>query len=235
MASLFSEPSAEAAASELERYQAYRAVSAPAVASFGLGLLSVLTFFQWVFAVVPLLGILLGLAALRQLRSRPYELTGLPMALAGIILSTVMLPAGCGWLYYVYATEVPPDAVRISYDLFKPTPEEMEKGEFPPPAAQEMDGQRVFLKGYMFPGTKSHEVKEFTLCRDSGECCFGGQPKPWDMVRVIMKDPPRAENTTWQRKVAGVLRVRPYQQRHQIEEGGVNHQLLFFLEADHLK
>jgi hypothetical protein len=231
--SLSSEPSAEAA-SELDRYQAYRAVSTLAVASFGLALLSVLTFFQWVFAVVPLLGILLGLAALRQVRSRPHELTGLPMALAGIILSAVLLPAGWGWLSYVFATEVPPDAVRITYDLFKPTPEEMEKGEFPPAAARALDGQKVFLKGYMFP-TSNHEVKEFTLCRDSGECCFGGQPKPWDMVRVVMKDPPRAEETRWQRKVAGVLRVRSLEQVHHVQEGNVAHQLFFFLEADHLK
>jgi hypothetical protein len=125
--------------------------------------------------------------------------------------------------------------LRLCHDLFKPTPEEMEKGEFPPAAARALDGQKVFLKGYMFPGSKNHEVREFTLCRDSGECCFGGQPKPWDMVRVIMKDPPRAENTTWQRKVAGVLRVLPDQQVQRIEEGGVAHQLFFFLEADHLK
>jgi hypothetical protein len=231
--SLFSEPSADAA-SELDRYQAYRAVSALAVASFGLGLLSVLAFFQWVFAVVPLLGVLLGLVALRQLRSRPHELTGLPMAVMGIILSAVLLPAGWGWLYYVYVTEVPPDAVRITYDLFKPTPEEMEKGEFPPAAARALDGKKVFLKGYMFP-TSNHEVKEFTLCRDSGTCCFGGQPKPWDMVRVVMKDPPRAEHETWQRKVAGVLRVRTPDEADHIEEGNVAHHLFFFLEADHLK
>ncbi len=231
---MFSEGSAGASASDFERYQAYRAVSTLAVASFGLGMLSVLTFVQWVFAVVPLLAILLGLAALRQLRARAHELTGLPLALAGIILSAVLLPAGWGWLYYVYLTEVPPDHERISYDVFKPTPEEMQNYEFPPASARALDGQRVFLKGYMFPAG-NREVKEFTLCRDSGECCFGGSPKPWDMVRVVMKDPPRAEHTTWQRKVAGVLRVRHHHDMHQIEEGGVNHQLFFFLEADHLK
>ena len=138
-------------AAELERYQSYRAVSTLAVASFALGLLSVLTFFQWVFAVVPLLAILLGILALRQLHTRSHELTGLPLALAGIILSAVLLPAGWGWLYYVYATEVPPDTQRINYDFFKPTPEEMQRQEFPPAAARALDGQRVFLKGYMFP------------------------------------------------------------------------------------
>ncbi len=232
---LFSEASDAAAAAELERYQAYRAVSTLAVASFALGLLSVLAFFQWVFAVVPLLAILLGVMALRQLRTRSHELTGLPLALAGIILSLVLWPAGWGWLGYVYATEVPPNHERINYDVFKPTPEEMERGEFPPAAARALDGKRVFIKGYMFPGSKNREVQQFTLCRDSGECCFGGQPKLWDMLRVEMKDPPRAEVSTWQRKVAGVLRVRDHHDMHQIEEGGVNHQLYFFLEADHLK
>jgi hypothetical protein len=233
--SLFSEPASHAVAADLERYQSYKAISALAVASLGLGILSVLAFFEWVFALVPLLAMMLGLLALRQLRSRSEELTGLPAALGGIILSAVMLPAGWGWLYYVYTTEVPPDHVRITYDLFRPTMEEMERGEFPPSAARNLDGQKVFLKGYMFPGASSREVKEFTLCRDSGECCFGGQPKPWDMVRVVMKNPPRAEFMTWQRKVAGVLRVRELEQVQHVQEGNVAHQLYFFVEADHLK
>ena len=234
--SLFSEPAGHAvAAADLERYQSYKAVSALAVASLGLGILSVLAFFEWVFALVPLLAMMLGFLALRQIQSRSRELTGLPAATAGIILSTVMLPAGWGWLYYVYATEVPPDHVRITYDLFKPSIEELERNEFPPPAAKNLDGQRVFLKGYMFPGASSREMKEFTLCRDSGECCFGGQPKPWDMVRVVMKNPARAEYMTWQRKVAGVLRVRELKEVKHIQEGGVAHQLYFEVEADHLK
>jgi hypothetical protein len=134
-------------------------------------------------------------------------------------------------LYYVRATEVPSGYLRITYDAFRPTIEEMEQNQFPPATAKELDGQKVFLKGYMFP-TSNHDLKEFTLCRDSGECCFGGQPKPWDMVRVVMKDPPRAQFTTWQKKIGGVLRIK---EPNHIEEGGVSHQLYFFVEVDHLK
>jgi hypothetical protein len=98
----------------------------------------------------------------------------------------------------------------------------------------ELDGKRVFLKGYMFP-TDGRPVSEFTLCRDSGECCFGGQPSPWDMVRVVMKDPPRAQHTTWRRKVAGVFKVREPDFSKPIHEGNVDHHIYFYLEADHLR
>jgi hypothetical protein len=219
-------------AQDLERYQAYKAISALAVASLGMGILSVLTFVQWVFGMVPLVGIVLGLLALRQVRTRAHELTGLPLALGGIILSATLLPAGWAWLYYVYATEVPPGHVRINYDLLKPASNDE---PFPPPSALQLDGQKVFLKGYMFPSNKQQNLKEFTLCRDNAECCFGGQPKPWDMVRVVMKDPPHADYTTWQRKVAGVLKVKVPDFSQPIQEGGVDHHLFFYIETDHLQ
>jgi hypothetical protein len=224
--SLFSESSAPAA--ELERYQAYKAISALAVASLGLGILSVLTFFQWIFALVPLMGVLLGMLARRQIRSRGHELTGLPLAGAGIILSTVMLAGGWGWLYYVYRTEVPEGYQRINYDLLQPNVDDQ---RFPTERALALNGEKVFIKGYMYPSSQQ-EVKAFTLCRDNGECCFGGQPKPWDMVRVEMPEGTRAQFSTWQQKVIGTLRVRDPQQMLQLQEGGVAHQLYYFIEAD---
>jgi hypothetical protein len=227
---LFSNQGESSNAADLERYQAYKAISVLAVASLGLGILSVLTFVTWAFGIVPLLGIVLGLLALRQVRSRSHELTGLPMAIGGIILSATLLAAGWAWQAYVYATEVPADHVRINYDFLKPASDDE---RFPPPTAWQLDGQKVFLKGYMFPTDKQQNLKEFTLCRDNAECCFGGQPKPWDMVRVQMKDSLRGDYTTWQRKVAGVLRVK--RPERAIREGGVDHHLFFYLEADHLR
>ena len=231
MASLFSEPSGESLhASELERYQAYKAISPLAVVSMGLGILSVLTFFEWAFAIVPLVGVALGLVALRQIRTRSHELAGLPLAWGGVILSAVLLPAGWGWLYYVYRTEVPEGYQRIHYDLLRPTPEEPDR--FPTRAAEALDGQEVFLKGYMLPPGRS-EVPAFVLCRDNNECCFGGQPKPWDMVQVQMRQGERAKVTTWQYKVAGKLRV--IKQPKHIQEAGGNHLVYYFIEEAFLR
>ena len=122
------------AISDQERYQTYKAVSVLAVASLGLGLLSVLAFFNWIFGAIPLVGILMGVVAIRQIKIRRHELTGLPIASIGVILSITLLAAGWGWLTYDYYTEVREGYQRITYDDLRP-PED-NPGEFPPARAK---------------------------------------------------------------------------------------------------
>ena len=50
-----------------------------------------------------------------------------------------------------------------------------------PPDIQELEGQQIFIKGFMRPGTHvsstgtpvRRNVSRFLLVRDSNECCFG--------------------------------------------------------------
>jgi hypothetical protein len=218
--------SADLSAQDFEQYQAYRAISALAVTSLGLGLLAALTFAHPIFGAIAVLGVMLGLAAMRQIRLRQHELTGLPLAAGGVILSLAMSAGGWSWHLYDYLTEVPPGAQRIHYDLLQPAADEPV-----PPEAVALEGKKVFIKGYMYP-SKNSVVKEFVLCRDNKECCFGGQPKPTDMILVRMKDPPTAEYSTWMRRVAGTFRVLATQRD---AEQGVRHQIVYQLEADHLR
>ena len=53
---------------------------------------------------------------------------------------------------------------------------------------KELDGKKVFIKGYMYPSSQMTGIREFVLCRDNGTCCFGGQPRLTDMIRVKLKD-----------------------------------------------
>jgi hypothetical protein len=148
--------------SDHEQYYSYKAISALAVVSLGLGILSVLMFLEWIFGAIALLGILVGIAARRQIRLRQHELTGLPIAGLGVILSAAMLLSGAAWHTYVYHTEVPEGYTRINYDKLQPTPEN--PTILPPPDALELDGQQVFIKGYMYP-SRSSLVKEFQARR----------------------------------------------------------------------
>lgn len=205
----------------------YRALSSTAVASLVAGVLSVLCFFGWSLAVIPLLGVLLGLRALWRIRRLPDELTGGWLAVTGIALSTVFFAGGWGWLSYVYATEVPPGYERISFTHLQPAADH--PNQLFPPSALDLDGKRIFIKGYVKTGAQSSGIKEFLLVPDLKTCCFGDSiPKLTDMVLVTMKDPLRADFSLWPRGLAGTFRVRP-------DQLGRPDSVLYYLEADYLK
>ena len=46
-----------------------------------------------------------------------------------------------------------------------------------------LDGKPVSLRGFMYP-TYADPVKSFVLARDNQICCFGRNPKPYDLVSV---------------------------------------------------
>lgn len=189
-------------------YVQYRALSGLAVLSAVLGVLSVAALLDWSLAVIPFGGMITGLLALRRIRANPTEYTGETFALAGTLLSAALLVGGWTRLGYVYATEVPEGYQRISYDILQP--EKDAKNQTVPPAALELDGKRVFIKGYVFQPTSGYAtgLKEFMLVRDKGECCFGGKPKMTDMILVRMQDDLEGTFDMRQRNLAGTFHVR---------------------------
>jgi len=70
-------------------------LSGPALASLIAGLLSIAALLHPIFLVFSLLGIALGVYARRRILRSGGELTGKPLALAGIILSITL--GGGGW------------------------------------------------------------------------------------------------------------------------------------------
>lgn len=209
-------------------YQRYRALNTLAVVSFVAGLLSALAFLDWLLAVIPMLGIVLGVLALRKIRAFPQEYTGEHFALAGTLLSSLFLVGGWTRLAYVYQTEVPEGHQRISYDDLQPQPEET---TYVPAQAQQLDGKKVFIKGYVYQptGGQTSGLRQFILVRDRGQCCFGGNPKITDMILVKLTGGLEAEFNMQPRKLAGTFHVQPAQGMHGL--GNV----LYELEADYLK
>jgi hypothetical protein len=72
-----------------------------------------------------------------------------------------------------------------------------------------MNGRDVLLKGYIYPGSRQRGITEFVLCRDQGDCCFGGQPKITDRVVVRLADPKGIDFTQRLVKIAGRFRIEP--------------------------
>ena len=183
----------------------YRALSGAAVMSLALAFLSALALFSLYLAVIPISGVLFGLYAVLQIRKHPSELTGRGVAIAGMILSFSLLVASVSVASYVYATEVPRGYERIFYSQLQP--EEGKIGQKIPPLAEDLDGKKVFIKGYVFPGKQRQGIKTFLLVRDKGDCCFGGNPKLTDRIQVTLADPERLRFDPYLHKVAGTFRL----------------------------
>lgn len=210
-----------------ESYENYRSMSTAAVLSFALGMLSVGALVDlWAIKIVPVLGIIAGVTALGRIRRAPNDLTGRKPAFIGIAASALFLVCGSGLSWYGYATEVPAGHERMRYDDLKPT---AARPNDPPASAIALNGKQVFIKGYMFPTPHDKGVTKFVLCRDNGDCCFGGNPPKSDAIYVHLKEPLDTEFTTRLRHVAGTFQVAAAH----ATDGNLD--VLYRIEADYIK
>ncbi|HWA99223.1 MAG TPA: DUF3299 domain-containing protein [Pirellulales bacterium] len=205
--------------------QPYRAVSTLAVVSLLLGVLSAVALLDWPLAMVPLVGMVAGFIAWRRVREQSDTLTGAGLARAGVLLSAGFWIAGWTRLSYEYATEVPAGYERLTFAALQPDPAKPE--EIVPPSATQLDGRRVFMKGYVLPGRQTEGIREFVLVWNSGDCCFGSNPALTHMVAVTLDDPLRLSYTTGVRKVAGTFHVESADAEGQA--------VVYKLQADYLR
>lgn len=185
----------------------YRAISGTAIAAAAVAVLSPLVLLGWSFAAVPVVGLVLAAAALGDIARRPGAVTGRGLALAALAGSAVSLVGGLAYLAAVYTAELPEGFARLNYAMLQPLP-----GDPPtavPDSAREMNGRDVLLKGYIYPGSRQRGITEFLLCRDQGDCCFGGTPKITDRVLVRLSDPSGIDFTQRLVKIAGRFRIEP--------------------------
>lgn len=205
----------------------YRAVSKAAVVSLLLGLASVIGLTSIVFLSLALLGLVLGLVGWWSIVKYPAELTGKPMAILGVVLSSLFFVTGAAKHTHELATEVPEGYERISFRDLQPE----KKSRFPiSQRALELNGQQVFVKGYLYPDGQQDNIQRFVLIPDLGTCCFGGQPKLTDMIEVTLDEPLRVSYSMRKRKFAGTLKVDPRLK----PVSGVNG-VYYQLQADYLR
>ena len=160
----------------------YRSLNPLAVLSVVFGVLSILTVFTWFFGLIPLAGLVLGFLALRQIDEAPEETTGRGLARAGMGLCVGLWVLG-SYLFIAWRNEVPFGYTSISYaDL---QPDQSVPGQMLPKKAIELDGRRIFLKGYMYPGRQSIAIKSFIMVPTRAHCKFCAANMPsTELVRV---------------------------------------------------
>ena len=98
-----------------------------------------------VAGLIPLAGIIFGLAGGRRIRSARTSGPACGWRRSGMGVS--VRAYGCwavGWLIFVHASEVPFGYSEVTYEKLQPGP-----GELIPEKARELDDKKVFIKGYM--------------------------------------------------------------------------------------
>ncbi len=178
--------------------------------------------------VFAMFGLVLGFIGLRQIQRAEGDLGGRKIATLGVTLSAFLLVNSTALHIYWYQTEVPEGYQRISFgaDISKKglINEDGERRAHPAIAA--LEGKPLFLKGYMYPEGRLDGISSFILCRDNGQCCFGGQPKLEDMIKVKMAEGQSARFSDHMVSVAGVFRLRDLRYSGNLEPA-------FELEAMH--
>jgi hypothetical protein len=85
-------------------------------------------------------------------------------------------------------------ALRLTYDdidLLKilnmePVPNDAAK-HFPQ-WLNDLSGQRIRIRGFMYPTFEATGLTAFTMARDNGICCFVRQPKIYDIIGISLAD-----------------------------------------------
>lgn len=84
--------------------------------------------------------------------------------------------------------------LRISYDdidllkVLNMEPVPVNAPEYFPQWLKDLDGQRIRLRGFMYPTFVATGITNFGLARDNGICCFVKQPKIYDMIEVSLAE-----------------------------------------------
>lgn len=219
----------------------YRPLSMAAIASLVFGLVSSLTIVAaqtspaqcLMMCPIPLVGIFLGVTSLSRIRQMPNQLSGKGLAVAGLTLSLVGLIAGVGYASIIYATEVPEGYHRTSFEEMRPDEVERRGNNLIPRDIQQLDGKKVFIKGYMRADStpRRHNVNKFLLVRDDESCCFGdlSSVQFFDQILVTTVGKLTTDYSTGIFRTGGTLRINPENLGL-----GVGHPV-YELEADHLE
>jgi hypothetical protein len=172
------------ASESIDAHLQYRSLSRAAVGSVAMFLLGLTGLLFWQLLILPIAGLMLGLSAIRTIKRYPLEYSGLNVARVGMVLCTLLLAAGGSLHAYLIATEVPEQYKDFVISFSELQPEGIAVQHLPK-RAMELQGKEVFIRGYMHPGVAGMgPVNEFVLVPDMGTCCFGGQPRPTDMILV---------------------------------------------------
>lgn len=197
----------------------YRPVPPLVPISVAFVLLSPLAFVWDTMAILPLVGAILAFLAWRKIRRSNGDYSGGTMATVCAIILLATTVASAGFHAYNFATELPEGYQRVNFpmDISSKGFVNIDGQSKPHPDVEKLAGQPIFTKGFMYPTKQTKGLTSFLLCKDSGDCCFGGQPKQSDMIFVQLAEGQTADFRQGLVAVAGQFEAKPT-----VDETGLN-------------
>ncbi len=204
----------------------YRPVPLLVVSGIVLALLSSMAIVVWIALPIALIACLLSLVGLITIARSEGAYSGIWVAAAGVALPIIFAGTGIAYQTHLYANEVPEGYQRISF--YKDISEKgfvVDRGaKMPHPDVMALDGQQIFLKGYIYPTNKMTGLTRFLLLKDNQQCCFGGKPALEDRIEVQLKGF-TFDHTYDKVSISGTFHLKP-------QFGGGELEGLYVLEAD---
>ncbi len=116
-------------------------------------------------------------------------------AAGSAVMTVTALPGGVRLLIpdQTFAVEGPEGAQRVSFDDFdllkvlnmEPVP--VDAAQHFPDWLKALDGRRIRVRGFMYPPYEETGIQMFLLARDNQICCFGRNPKIYDIIPVTLR------------------------------------------------
>ena len=122
-----------------------------------------------------------------------------------------------------FKIEGPNGALRTSFDDFdllkvlNMDPVTPDAPKLLPDWLKQLDGKKIRVRGFMYPSFLETGIERFVLARDNQICCFGRDPKIYDLVIVTLKNDVTTDYIQGRPfDVVGVFHIRS-----EIPEGGL--------------
>jgi len=120
---------------------------------------------------------------------------------------------------------------EITFDTIK---FEMKKGDkfkrtMLTPEIEALKGQKIRLRGYMYPTFQQTGITQFVLVRDNMECCFGPGAMIYDCVMVEMAEGKSTDFSIRPIAVEGTFDIKP------VDDGDGGLLVLYHLRGDGVK
>jgi hypothetical protein len=148
-----------------------------------------------------------------------------PLTGAPVVQAAVPLAGGVKLLVKSrkFKIEGPGRALRASFDDFdllkvlNMDPVTPDAPGLLPDWLKRLDGKRVRVRGFMYPSFLETGIERFILARDNQICCFGREPKIYDLVIVTLKKDVTTDYIQGRPfDVVGVFHISP-----ELPEGGL--------------